>query len=182
MLDNTNKYNTDFMFDDVPVIGNKYNYGDYKLYAKSDDKEIKGFFGENRWLSNFHYCPVYYEGLLYCTSENAYQSAKVIKDERQPFTNCTPKDSKRMWKTRKLLHTAQGWDDVKGDVMKIILMDKFYRNLDLRRKLVDTGDRYLEETNHWHDNWFGYCICEKCKGLGQNNLGKILMKVREFWK
>lgn len=173
---------SNLMYNEVPVVGEKYNFGDWKLYAQHNDKEVKGFFGEYRWLSNFHFCPVYFEGLKYPTSENAYQAAKVIASERELFLTCKPTESKRIWKNLSLLHNAQTWDDNKADIMKIILVDKFYRNLDLRFKLLDTGNKYLEETNHWHDNFFGVCICKKCEGLGQNQLGKILMKVREFWR
>jgi hypothetical protein len=33
---------------------------------------IKGFLGEYSFLSNFYLCPVYYEGLVYPSSENAF--------------------------------------------------------------------------------------------------------------
>ena len=51
---------------------------------------------------------------------------------------------------------------------------KFAQNPDLLQKLLDTGDAHLEETNTWKDTFWGVC-----KGEGQNNLGKILMSVRE---
>ena len=66
--------------------------------------------------------------------------------------------------------------------MKGIVFDKFYRTYNIRNLLLETKDKYLEETNHWHDNFYGTCICKKCNNQGQNNLGKILMKIREFWK
>ena len=62
--------------------------------------------------------------------------------------------------------------------MVAIVFDKFLRNKDLRQKLLDTSERYLEELNNWGDTFWGVDIN---KG-GQNNLGKILMKTREFWK
>ena len=52
---------------------------------------------------------------------------------------------------------------------------KFYRNLDIREKLLATGDKYLEEKNFWNDVFWGV---DYKKG-GENKLGKILMKVRE---
>ena len=40
-------------------------------------------------------------------------------------------------------------------------------------------DIMLIEGNYWHDNYWGNCLCPKCKEIeGQNQLGKILMKVR----
>ena len=61
--------------------------------------------------------------------------------------------------------------------MSAVVFDKFYRNIDLRNKLMETGNRYLEETNHWKDRYWGVC-----DGKGENNLGKILMSVRKFWR
>ncbi len=62
--------------------------------------------------------------------------------------------------------------------MSSIVFDKFCRSFYLRNRLLETGDKYLEETNHWSDSYWGVDI----KKGGKNNLGKILMKVRDFWK
>jgi predicted NAD-dependent protein-ADP-ribosyltransferase YbiA (DUF1768 family) len=53
-----------------------------------------------------------------------------------------------------------------------------FKNEELKQLLNETGDEELVEGNWWHDNFFGVCTCEPCKGSGQNNLGKILMKIR----
>ena len=45
--------------------------------------------------------------------------------------------------------------------------------------LLATGGEELIEGNWWHDNFFGVCTCGPCDGKGKNNLGKILMRVRE---
>jgi predicted NAD-dependent protein-ADP-ribosyltransferase YbiA (DUF1768 family) len=51
---------------------------------------------------------------------------------------------------------------------------------DLQKKLLDTGDAYLEEGNTWHDNTWGNCKCDRCaRYQGENRLGQILMQVRE---
>jgi hypothetical protein len=55
-----------------------------------------------------------------------------------------------------------------------ILRAKFTQNKNLRKMLVDTGDAYLEETNYWHDTFWGVY-----NGIGENNLGKLLMVVRD---
>jgi len=175
---------SDLMYNEVPVIGKKYNFGDWKLYSIHDDKQIKGFFGEMRWLSNFWDSPCYYQGTLYPSSENAYQAAKVHIDDRLALLHCSAADSKKVWKTlRKIPYTKEQWDDKKYEVMATILFSKFLINKDLRRKLLDTGNKYLEESNHWHDNGWGFCVCEKCKNKEHKNmLGKLLMKIRDFWR
>ena len=167
------------MFNEVGVTpGTKYTFGDWKKYAIHDDKNIKGFFGKYRWMSNFHECSVMHAGLMYPSSENAYQAAKVIFGDRHKLQRCTARESKFVWKTCKRIDgSAAEWDARKYLVMSEILTDKFNRNADLAQKLIDTGVRYLEETNHWGDRWWGVDIHEG----GQNNLGKLLMEIREWW-
>jgi predicted NAD-dependent protein-ADP-ribosyltransferase YbiA (DUF1768 family) len=58
-----------------------------------------------------------------------------------------------------------------------IVLDKFTRNPYLAEMLVETGDRYLEESNHWNDTVWGVC-----DGIGTNWLGKIIMDVRDQLK
>ena len=63
--------------------------------------------------------------------------------------------------------------------MKDILIAKFSVP-ELREKLKATGDATLIEGNHWHDNRWGKCTCEKCQSKeAQNWLGKILMEIRD---
>ncbi|NGT90448.1 NADAR family protein [Clostridium perfringens] len=57
--------------------------------------------------------------------------------------------------------------------MYLVVKEKFKPNKELRRKLIATGDKYLEEGNTWNDTYLGVC-----KGKGRNMLGKILMRVR----
>lgn len=140
-----------------------------------DDKNVKGFFGDYRWLSNFYECPVYFDGLLYASSENAYQAAKCINPEnRTRFLNITPSESKKLGRS---IQFRKDWLDIRYDIMCVTVFDKFYRNQELRRLLLDTGSKYLEETNYWGDTYYGVC-----KGKGQNVLGQILMRVRSFWQ
>ena len=144
-------------------------------YIVHDDKNIKGFFGEYRYLSNFEVCPVYFEGMLFPSSEAAYMAAKTEDLEiRKQFQTLKPSDAKKLGRTIKL---REGWDDMKYDVMSSVVFDKFYRNIELRKKLLETGNKYIEETNHWKDVVWGVC-----DGEGKSWLGNILMSVREFWK
>ena len=68
------------------------------------------------------------------------------------------------------------WEDVKFDVMKEIVILKFI-NPNLKEKLLATKDAELIEGNTWNDRCWGVC-----DGVGQNNLGRILMEVRELLK
>lgn len=132
---------------------------------------IKGFFGEYRYLSNFHLAPVVYEGITYPSTEAAFQAAKTHdKVERQRIANLpTPGLAK---KAGRLVKMRRDWDSVRISVMEEVCWDKFSRHPDLRALLLSTGDAYLEETNTWNDKFWGVC------GTGENNLGKILMRIR----
>ena len=133
---------------------------------------INEFRGKYYFLSNFYSAPVEYEGIVYQNNEAAFQSAKVTDiDVRVKFANLDPSSAKRKGRHVQLRH---GWDIIKFDIMYEIVKDKFSQNKDLKQKLIATGDEYLEEGNTWGDRIWG-----TVNGKGQNNLGKILMRVRE---
>ena len=47
---------------------------------------IDHFKGEFDWLSNFHNCPVHFEGLTFGNTEAAFQAAKTLDmEEREKF-------------------------------------------------------------------------------------------------
>jgi N-glycosidase YbiA len=155
-------------------------------YALHDEYNIKGFFDKFRYLSNFHICDIWFEGKLYPSSEHAFQAAKCINiQDRNKFVKIpdaegnhwgvTCADAKRLGK---IVALNPNWDNIKYDVMSSICFEKFYRHKELRDRLVNTWDKYLEETNAWGDVYYGVDIHRG----GQNNLGKILMKIRDFWK
>jgi hypothetical protein len=169
---------SDIMYNDAP------NWKELiQKYISHNDTEIKGFFNKYYWLSNFSPSKVWYEGQIYNNIECAYQAAKVLPEYRYEFMFCTAAESKKLWKKLPLLDASgNAWDARKYQVMSGLVFKKFLNNLDLRLKLLDTGNRYLEETLHWHENFYGVCVCPKCNRMGQNNLGKILMKTREYFK
>ena len=141
-------------------------------YIVHDENQILGFFGPYRFLSNFYQCPVYFEGLLYPSSENAFMAAKTLDvDQRRQFQNIEPKEAKALGRK---IDLRPDWEEVKVDIMMAVCFDKFYRNIAIRQNLIDTENRQLEETNHWDDKIWG----TNEFGEGQNLLGKILMNLR----
>jgi ribA/ribD-fused uncharacterized protein len=173
---------SDIMFNEVPVIGNEYSKGDWQKIAVHDENSIKGFFGPWVFLSNFYDSPVYYEGLLYRSTECAYQAAKLLPHYRPLLQNVSSATSKKTWKSfgedSLYDNCPDEWDGRKYDVMSSVVFDKFLRNKVLRQKLLDTGDRYLEETNLWRDVVWG--VDHKLGGT--NWLGRILMNTRTYWR
>ena len=63
--------------------------------------------------------------------------------------------------------------------MEEIVREKFRQNEELAKMLLATGDRILEEGNSWNDTFWGVSIKTR---KGKNNLGIILMKVRDELK
>ncbi len=64
------------------------------------------------------------------------------------------------------------WNSYRTTAMLNALNSKFANKLE-RDMLISTGDAYIEETNTWHDTFWGVC-----NGIGENMLGRILMNLR----
>lgn len=141
---------------------------------------INDFRGKYRFLSNFHLAPVEWDGVVYSSTEHAYQAAKTVNfEERKAFLGMTCAQAKKHG--RKIVLRSD-WEQIKEAVMRSLVRQKFYRHSELRVQLLATGDEQLIEGNWWHDNVWGSCTCEKCGDRGQNLLGKILMQVRDDLK
>jgi ribA/ribD-fused uncharacterized protein len=132
---------------------------------------IKKFQKEYRFLSNFWPCQVEYDGDNYPSVENAYQAAKFNKEERSVFKRCTAGEAKKLGQKATLV---DNWEDKKIDIMKNLVLQKFTKNETLKQQLILTSGQYIEEGNTWGDVFWG-----TCNGVGKNNLGKIIMEVRE---
>ncbi|MBE5951822.1 MAG: NADAR family protein [Lachnospiraceae bacterium] len=138
---------------------------------------IAGFRNEYYFLSNFYICNINYNGKTYQSAEAAFQAQKSLDENIQwQFTGLSPRDARTQGKRVPL---RPDWEEVKEDIMKEILIIKFSKP-ELKEKLLETGDEFLEETNGWHDNHWGNCNCERCRNIpGKNMLGNLLMDVRK---
>ena len=91
-------------------------------------------------------------------------------NKRRAIANAsTPGLAKKMGRSVSL---RPDWEDIKDDIMLEGLYRKFADD-ELADWLLDTGDEELVEGNWWGDRYWGVC-----NGVGQNKLGKLLMKVR----
>jgi ribA/ribD-fused uncharacterized protein len=144
--------------------------------AIHDDNNIKGMFREYRYLSNFHICDIWYEGMKYTSTEAAYQAAKLPIKERDPFIWMSPAEAMKAGRERHLESDKAEWMLKRVDVMNAVLFEKF-KHPELRKLLLETGDKYIEETNWWGDIFWGVY-----EGVGENTLGKLLMNLRDYLK
>lgn len=133
--------------------------------------DILEFKGGYRWLSNFYPALVTFDGQQFPSVENAYQAAKTVKSSRDKFLTCSPGESKRLGRKVSL---GPKYDQVKVEIMKQLLEQKFAPGTELAKKLLATGDGMLVEGNYWHDTFWGVC-----NGIGENTLGKLLMNQRK---
>ena len=144
-------------------------------YAVHKDGLISGFFGNFRWLSNFYPLEngVFLGELCFPSVENAYQAAKWPENEWHQFINISAGAAKKLGKQASNFNGAK-WSKKKYDIMAELVRQKFANNRVLKQKLLLTDGFILEERNSWGDREWGVDI----NGEGENNLGKILMNVR----
>lgn len=139
---------------------------------------INKFRGNYNFLSNMYSCDVIWNNHLFPSVENAYQALKWGSGEY--FEKCKNISAVEAKKLGKFARLSEDWYDMNKYFMYCLVYDKFTRNPELREKLIATGDAIIVEGNTWHDNFWGDCKCTKCQNkIGQNHLGKILMRVRD---
>lgn len=136
--------------------------------------EILGFKDEYRWLSNFAECSVEFDGDFYTTVEHAYCAAKTFDPVlRKEIRSLSAGQAKRFASKFTLI---PDWDTIRLAVMWYLLKQKYHQE-PYKSLLLATGDAFIEETNWWGDTFWGVC-----EGVGQNNLGKMIMEIRKELK
>ena len=141
--------------------------------------QVKAFSGDLDFLSNMYNCPMIVNRVSYSSLESAFQSFKEIdKTKRIKFANMNGYQAKAYWKNNRDA-VRPDWTAIRLEVMRRLLYIKF-SDLDLIMRLLNTGEMELVETNFWHDGYWGACGCPRCGSKGNNNLGKLLMEVRDF--
>jgi hypothetical protein len=126
-------------------------------------------------FSNFSAHGFMLDELYWATSEHYFQAQKFVGTpylEKVRQTK-TPKDAANMGRNRSL-PLRSDWEQVKDDVMRNAVLQKFRTHADIREILLITGEEVLVE-NSPIDYYWG---CGK-DGSGKNKLGQILMEVRE---
>lgn len=146
------------------------------MIAQEEIEPIK-FSGPEHFLSNFYPCSITYNGWTFKTAEAAFQAQKepIEKHLKALSEFETGLQAKKYGgKSAKKMHPRVDWDDVRIGIMEEIVRAKFTQNPELAKELIETGDVELQEYRvHFPDTFWGMGP----KG-GQNNLGKILMKLR----
>lgn len=144
---------------------------------KVNEEGIYGFFGEHRYLSNFHKATIVDgDGREWETTEHYYQAHKTLDTDLQEECRNLPLGKVKRW--GRAVELREDWESgAKDKVMYEALRYKFTQHEDLKQKLFDTGDLYLEETNWWKDTYWGVY-----EGRGINMLGNMLVMLRTSLK
>jgi hypothetical protein len=144
---------------------------------------IAEFKGKYHFLSNFYIAPVtlwhpLFGEQRYPTTEHAYQAAKCENREGHDLIQVagTPGNAKRMGAIAKL---RPDWEQIKDNVMTAVVGAKFAQHDALHAQLLATGDAYLMEGNEHGDKIWGCVEHVSGEWIGENRLGRILMKLRK---
>ena len=128
-------------------------------------------------FTNFSLYPIKLDGKEWPTTEHYFQAQKFIGTpyaeaiRKQPY----PRGAFDMSRNPSVSRWKRGdWHQVKDDVMLKCLRAKFTQHKDLKKMLLDTGERNLIE-HTFNDSYWG----DGGDGSGQNKLGKLLMQVRK---
>lgn len=146
-------------------------------------KSITKFSDEYEKFSNFYPVIIHFERRIYPTVEHAYVASKTkFEMFRYLISNLSADEAGKAKRMGRKTSLRSDFDLVKISNMKKFLMEKFLYK-EFREFLLATDNTHIEEGNHWHDNYWGNCYCDKCKNIkGQNNLGILIMKVRGIIK
>jgi ribA/ribD-fused uncharacterized protein len=132
----------------------------------------------NQWydvLNNFSANAVEIDGVLYPTSEHAYQAAKCTdsagKEEIRKAKS--PLLAKEISNTRYKSAKDPEWNNKKLIVMESILRAKLDQHEEVFNALAKSGDEDIAEDSPI-DSFWG----RGKDGKGENRLGKLWMKIR----
>lgn len=130
-------------------------------------------------FSNLYKREVLFEGIVYPTSEHAYQAGKALKVEVKEWILAAPTPALAAMAAHGLYtwDVVPNWASIKFDRMRGVLRAKFEQHADLAALLVSTGSARLVESanvdNAVNRTW------GEVNGKGKNMLGVMLMELRE---
>lgn len=140
--------------------------------------DVIGFYPREFYcLDNFSSFKVEWDGYLYASLEEAYQTAKFLKS--------APEIAEEIKKSHSA-HEAQkigfankdkvrsDWQEVKLTIMEELLRKKLQQKPYVKQKLLQTKDYIIVEDSP-KDNFWGWGKDR----TGENHLGKLWMKLRD---
>ena len=132
-------------------------------------------FGKLGYLANYSNHGFSIDGIYYKTVEHYYQAMKFDNDEikKKIINAATPKEASNIGRDRNNIR-IKDFKDYKIDVMHNGILEKFRQNRDIAYKLIETRNKDIVEATI--DEYFWGIGKDK---TGENNIGKIIVEVRE---
>lgn len=151
-------------------------YRDTWLSEKMND--VIGFYPREFYcLDNFSSFKVEWDGYLYASLEEAYQTTKFLKSAPEIAEEI--KKSHSAHEAQKIAFANKDkvrsdWQEVKLTIMEELLRKKLQQNPYVKQKLLQTKDYIIVEDSP-KDNFWGWGKDR----TGENHLGKLWMKLRD---
>ena len=129
-------------------------------------------------FSNFSPHAIYIADQTWETVEHYYQSQKFVGTEHEALIATiravkTPEEAAALGRDR-CRNLRKDWEQVKVEIMYQAVLKKFLTHLDIQAVLLSTQEALIVEDSPT-DYYWG-CGSQR---TGQNQLGKILMQVRQ---
>lgn len=154
-------------------------YRDTWLSEKFDD--VIGFYPREFYpLDNFSSFKVEWNGYLYSSLEEAFQAASFMGSNEELVELI--KNSHSAHEAQKIAYTnvdkqRKDWNTKCLEIMEELLRLKIEQNPYVLKKLLETKDYYIVEDSP-KDSFWGWGE----NRTGENNLGKLWMKLREEYR
>lgn len=143
-------------------------------------KIINDFDGEEfEYLSNFYPSKFTLFDMTFENVEQYFQYMKAmffndVETANKILQTSSPSIAKSLGREVENFDEYE-WERTNVQIMYDGVLAKFLQNKDLADKLLQTDSSLLVEGNQWQDDYWGVV-----NGEGQNNLGIILMQVRNI--
>lgn len=126
-------------------------------------------------FSNFSAHTVIYKGVLYPTVEHAFHIAKFDDEKiRQEILSAgSPIEAFELGQKYRPMR-RNDWEDIRVEILFEIIKEKVSQHQEVKDALLATGDEEIVEHNP-NDSFWGTGTDRK----GENNTGKIYMRIRE---
>ena len=135
---------------------------------------INSFKGEYDFLNNRFECSFIWEGIKFSNVETAFQASK-FEDEAERKLFSRQSAEKAAMKGGQITPSPK-WEERKLGTMMSIQIAKFTQNPSLMKKLIATGNCKIINGNNKKETYWGVDLYS---WKGENNIGKILMTIRD---
>ena len=174
-----------FGLDDVNKVPSEVSIEKAKNIEIMEGKGL-AFQGHHSFMSNMSSSEFEYKGKQFKSVEVGYQYMRACANDYHNEASKIRKegDAYAAKRATKKIKDCEKWINSREKIMKDLVQAKFEQNEDLRKNLLDTGDKKLYECTE--DKFWGCNVpISKAKQLdpkkmqGKNMLGNILMDVRK---